>query len=394
MPIQAQRPAYDYGLALLGQQQQPRTFAEGLGTPIIGALLAKKGMEQQAARDKAMVDAYANILTQQDPSAAVAQSGNSDLIAALAPELMRQRMAANQPITPYQQAQLDRQDQSALDATTRDVEAATERSLARGDAANERVNQRNFQREIQTGQQQFQADQAALNRQNAQAVAGINSQGSGNESWGQPVTEAGADGKPIVVRYSNRKGRQVVEAATPAPRVRAPAAKIINDLTAAGTNVANLTRLGDTFQDRYGGNIILGDMANKIGRTFGDETGQSQWWQDYQAYINEVRNKLFGSALTPQERTEFEKAVVTPRMNSGEIKKNLARQVELAKAGALRLANPYLSGGYDREMIEGALGMGIDDLNAPPAATPAAAGALSPEEQRELEQLRARFGRR
>lgn len=38
------------------------------------------------------------------------------------------------------------------------------------------------------------------------------------ESWGQPVDEAGPDGKPIRVQYSNRGARRVVEGAAPIPK--------------------------------------------------------------------------------------------------------------------------------------------------------------------------------
>jgi hypothetical protein len=40
--------------------------------------------------------------------------------------------------------------------------------------------------------------------------------GEGAETWANPVTEAGPDGKPIQVRYGNRGGRRVVEGASPA----------------------------------------------------------------------------------------------------------------------------------------------------------------------------------
>lgn len=156
--------------------------------------------------------------------------------------------------------------------------------------------------------------------------------------------------------------------------VRAPGAKMINDIGKVGTNLETMTRLEEGFQDRYGGNVILGDMANTIGRTVGDSTGQAQWWQDYQAYINTVRNQLFGAALTPQEKDEFLKAVVTPRMNPGEIKKNLARQKQLARKAASRQVKPYLAAGYNQEVIEGALGMSADDLEDRPAASPQATG--------------------
>ncbi len=200
------------------------------------------------------------------------------------------------------------------------------------------------------------------------------------ESWGQPVTEAGPDGKDIQVRYGNRGGRQVVQGATPQPRTRDPNQKIIGDIGKAGTNVETMTRLSESFQDRYGGRPLTGELSNMVGRTFGDDTGQAQWWQDYQSYMNQIRNQLFGSALTATEKNEFIKAQVTPGMAPGEIKKNLSRQRELFRAAALRQVNPYLAGGYNKDVIEGALGMGVDDLRGE-AKAPAEKPAAQPTDQ-------------
>ena len=53
-------------------------------------------------------------------------------------------------------------------------------------------------------------------------------------------------------------------------------------------------RFDSTFQDTYGGKTITGEMSNITGKYFGDDTGQSQWWQDYELHQSQVRNKLFG----------------------------------------------------------------------------------------------------
>ncbi len=194
----------------------------------------------------------------------------------------------------------------------------------------------------------------------------------GNETWNNPVTEQGPDGKPIVVRYSNQGGRQVVQGAI--PQVPTPTRqmqpKAINDLSDAGSQAAAMDRLSGGFKPEYGGHTVLGELSNTIGRYVGDSTGQTQWWQDYQTQLNLMRNKLFGAALTAQEKSEFEKAVINPRMNPGEIQKNLKRQDELAYQAARKLAKAYTSAGYPKDAVEGALGFNLDELQgvAPPNA--------------------------
>lgn len=195
------------------------------------------------------------------------------------------------------------------------------------------------------------------------------------ESWGQPVQEADETGKPIQVRYGNRGGRQIVDGARPAPRTRAPGQKLVNDLAKVGESYANLGRLNDTYKDEYGGKVMFGQARNAIGKITGDDTGQVQWWQDYQVYLNKVRNELFGAALTPTEQAEFEKAVVNPNMDSGEIRKNMKRQHELSARAALRQAKPNLAAGYDREVIEGALGTSLEEIEA--AAKPSGPGGVA-----------------
>lgn len=184
------------------------------------------------------------------------------------------------------------------------------------------------------------------------------------ENWGQPVTEAGPDGKPIVVRYSNTGGRQIVDGAVPKPTNRSLSPKIVDSISAAGTALDTMTRLNTSYKNEYSGNLITGGLENMYLRNKpgGDPSGQAQWWQDYQSYVNQVRNDLFGAALTPGEKAEFEKAILTPRMSPEESRKNLQRQLKLTARAAQRKSSPYVTGGYDKETIEEALGYSLEDI--------------------------------
>lgn len=121
----------------------------------------------------------------------------------------------------------------------------------------------------------------------------------------------------------------------------------VNSLADAGARLDTLDRLTTTFQDDYGGSPFLGAAENVVGRMFGGRAGaQSQWWQDYQSYVNEVRHGLFGAALTPSEQREFDRANVNPGMAPSQIRSNLARQKLIAERAASRRANAYKAQGY------------------------------------------------
>lgn len=117
---------------------------------------------------------------------------------------------------------------------------------------------------------------------------------------------------------------------------------------------SQLKSLLSGFKENYGGykTSIGGDLANWTGRTFGDESGESQWWQQYQDYMNKVRNDLFGASLTPGEKEEFLKAQVTNGMKSSEIKKNLQRQDKIASSALSRVKGVWEAGGYNKDQLK------------------------------------------
>lgn len=151
----------------------------------------------------------------------------------------------------------------------------------------------------------------------------------------------------------------------------------ITKLAGAGAAVENTQRLTGTFKPEYGGKTLLGDMSNTIGRVFGDETGQAQWWQDMDQLQNQTRHELFGSALTATELKAWEKTSITPRMDPEQIKQNLKRRQEIEARAASKLARAYEAGGYNKQQIGELLGTAAEYLQdpAPPATQRGASGA-------------------
>lgn len=139
----------------------------------------------------------------------------------------------------------------------------------------------------------------------------------------------------------------------------------VKDLAGAGTSVENTRRLAGSFKDEFGGKVVLGDMSNTMGRIFGDDTGQAQWWQDQDQQQNQTRHELFGSALTKTELAAWEKTAVTPNMDPKQIRENLQRRSEIEARAASKLARAYEAGGYNKQQIRELLGSAAEYLEAP-----------------------------
>jgi hypothetical protein len=165
----------------------------------------------------------------------------------------------------------------------------------------------------------------------------------------------------------------------PADTGKALPGPAVKDLGAAGASVENTTRLTGSFKPEYGGHYILGDMANKLGRVFGDESGQAQWWQDMDALQNQTRHDLFGSALTKTELGAWEKTSITPSMDAKQVQQNLQRRQEIEARAASKLARAYVAAGYNKEQINELLGSAAQYINNPaPPASPVKAGSKAP----------------
>jgi len=166
----------------------------------------------------------------------------------------------------------------------------------------------------------------------------------------------------VVARLAGVRGE--AKPARPLP------AMTIKDLGAKGQAVDDMGRLTEGFQDGYGGygTSWAGDITNTLGRNVGAGFGdQANWWSDYQSRKNVVRNQLFGSALTAQEKGEFDKADISPGMTPAAIRANLARQQNAVTNAARKMATAYSQQGYSRDAIEAALGMPLDALGGSPS---------------------------
>lgn len=159
--------------------------------------------------------------------------------------------------------------------------------------------------------------------------------------------------------------REKMSAASSGKALSMPAMK---DLEGKAKGYEDMTRLATGFKDEYGGNTVTGGLENFLGRMGGENVGltspgQTQWWQDYQGYVNQVRNDLFGAALTATEKAEFEKAIVTPGMDPKQARANLARQQALTQKGLVRAGSVYKKGGYNADQIGEYVPAGLENID-------------------------------
>jgi hypothetical protein len=140
--------------------------------------------------------------------------------------------------------------------------------------------------------------------------------------------------------------------------------KILSDFTETGATLAEIDDLTARFKPEYAGKMldVVGEAQNTAGSRGYGYQDQAQWWKDYSARKNVARNALFGSAVTVGEKKEFDKADISPGMSPDLIEKNLAKQREIARSAAYKLARAKELQGADLAPIEAAIGYSIKDL--------------------------------
>lgn len=234
----------------------------------------------------------------------------------------------------------------------------------------ERMATRNQQEQIQKASlaaaQQAQADRLAAQQQlqgdKLQAQRERDQQNSMLRMTLAQMSQQGALSRAQLSADSRDAGK------TAAPVGRTLPAGQVEKLTKNQTAADNYTSLADSFKDEWAGSPLLANSQNAIGRFVGaGYEDQANWWQRYQSQTNEVRNQLFGSALTVPERDAFDRANVVPGMKASEIRKRLGQQAEAAAKAARKLTENYGKAGYN---VSGFLEQAV------PAAAPQTAAGL------------------
>lgn len=134
-------------------------------------------------------------------------------------------------------------------------------------------------------------------------------------------------------------------------------APVVAKLTKQAGIYDNTQSLIAGFKDDYAGNVVTGGLENTAGRLGlpGATPGQADWWQQYDRQKNEVRNLLFGSALTPSEQAAFEQADIQPNMAPARIRTNLKMQADIVRRGLDRQGKVWKAQGFNTEAIDMAI---------------------------------------
>lgn len=115
-----------------------------------------------------------------------------------------------------------------------------------------------------------------------------------------------------------------------------------------------LANAADTFQDDFGGNWAGGleNTAQAYSPIPVGTPGQSEWWAGFKGVDNQIRNDLFGAALTATEKAAYSATTIEPGMNPAKIRENLARRTEIIQNALQRRREFYLANGYRPEAVD------------------------------------------
>lgn len=131
---------------------------------------------------------------------------------------------------------------------------------------------------------------------------------------------------------------------------------------AVGTYGALKGALGN-FNDDYAGNAISNGIENAAQRRFGTGTpGQADWWSNFYATDNVIRNGLYGASLTDGEKQAYAATTIDPSMRPDLIRQNLARRAEIVRGALARKVARFKAGGYNPAEIDATTGEFGTDL--------------------------------
>ena len=154
----------------------------------------------------------------------------------------------------------------------------------------------------------------------------------------------------------------------------------LEKLAKQSDSVSKTDNLSSTFDPSYVGFVSdpLGRAAITIALRSSDpkSLAMGQWWQGYQEDINRIRNELFGAALTAGEKSEFDRAIVTPGMSAVQAQANLKKQADAAAKAYTKITNAVRAGGYSNSALDAlapTLTMPVTPINLQDAVTAAQA---------------------
>lgn len=146
-------------------------------------------------------------------------------------------------------------------------------------------------------------------------------------------------------------------------------AQLEKKLDEIGTTFVTLNRANQSRKPEYFGiapsddvaNMIIAGVerglpVNDIMRSVGSKAPRVtvdtvNWWKDYQAFVAQVRNKLFGATLTPREAEDFRKFTLSPATAPNVADAYFNNQVKIINSAIERERRKASSRGVNDETI-------------------------------------------
>lgn len=152
-----------------------------------------------------------------------------------------------------------------------------------------------------------------------------------------------------------------------------------------GSTYATLNRTSQTMKPQYFGiapsdevaNLIIagvergldvGGIMQSVGSKAPKVTPETiNWWKDYNGFVAQVRNKLFGATLTPREAEDFRKFTLSPATASNVASNYFANQLNIVRTAIEREKRKASARGVSDETISAYLDLPEDETPVPAA---------------------------
>lgn len=183
-----------------------------------------------------------------------------------------------------------------------------------------------------------------------------------------------------------------ISAAGAGPRAKPLPGNIMEKLVSGAGALDSIERIEQGFDPKFTGRWAAGPLQIAAAKVLPGNEALSDWWQDYQAYVTDIRRDKYGATLTNNEKASFNQIIVTPSMDPKKAAANLAKQraiVATALARRARVTATY----YGAEGVAEAIGRDPAAMSSAPPAVATPSGGLSAAEQTRLQELRQKYGK-
>lgn len=137
--------------------------------------------------------------------------------------------------------------------------------------------------------------------------------------------------------------------------------------------------------------LPVGDIMKSLGVNAPKVTRETvEWWKDYNSFVAQVRNQLFGATLTPREAGDFRKFNVGPATAPDIAEDYFKRQIAIVKGAVERERKKGLARGVSPETLSAYLDTPTDEVVRPAAG----GGAKAPKTFANVADMEAAAARR